>query len=421
MPGPAVDLDPRSLSALRARLEEVEHELDELDYRRIGLTLHAGALRAALDEADDRAARAEARRATLERDAIFAVQGWAPTARVAALRAYAREQRLAVTAEPPGPADQPPTLLANPPALRGGEGLVTFYRTPGYRMWDPSKAVFLGFVAFFGMILSDAGYGLVLGLGLLLAWKRLGRAQGGLRGLLAALVLSCVLYGVLVGSYFGLTPPKGSLLAAVHVLHAEDQTQMMLLSIAVGVAHLSIANLVTAWRRRRSAAALAPLGWTAVVLGGFGAFVARSRPDLARLGLGGVAVGLALVLLFSSPHPLTLAPKALLARLGEGLKSLTEISKVFGDVLSYLRLFALGLAAIKLAEAFNSLAASSFALPVVGVALGVAVLVVGHVINLAMGIMGGVVHGLRLNVIEFFNWSLPDEGERYRAFVKKAA
>jgi len=89
-------------------------------------------------------------------------------------------------------------------------------------------------------------------------------------------------------------------------------------------------------------------------------------------------------------------------------------------VLSYLRLFALGLAAVKLAEAFNSLAASSFALRGVGVLLGILVLLVGHVINLAMGIMGGVVHGLRLNVIEFFNWSLPEEGEPYRAFSKKA-
>ena len=421
MPGTTVDLDPRSLSSLRARLDEVDHELDELDYRRIGLTLHAGALRGALDEADDRAARAEARRATLERDALFAVQGWAPVSRVEALREYARARRLAVTVEPPGPSDRPPTLLENPPALRGGEGLVTFYRTPGYRMWDPSQAVFLSFTVFFGMILSDAGYGLVLGLGLLLAWKRLGRAQGGLRGLLVALVLSSIVYGVLVGSYFGLTPPPGSPLAAAHVLHADDQGQLMLISIAVGVAHLSIANLITAWRRRRSLSALAPIGWTAVILGGFLTFVGRGRPELTRLGLGGVAAGLALVLLFSSQHPVSLAPRALLARLAEGLKSLTEVSKVFGDVLSYLRLFALGLAAIKLAEAFNSLAASSFAVPVVGVVLGVAVVLVGHVINLAMGIMGGLVHGLRLNVIEFFNWSLPEEGELYRAFSRKAA
>ena len=99
---------------------------------------------------------------------------------------------------------------------------------------------------------------------------------------------------------------------------------------------------------------------------------------------------------------------------------MTEVSKAFGDVLSYLRLFALGLAAIKLAEVFNSLAGSSFKSRGLGVLLGLLILLIGHTINFSMGIMSGVVHGLRLNLIEFFNWSLPEEGERFQAFVKKA-
>jgi V/A-type H+-transporting ATPase subunit I len=77
------------------------------------------------------------------------------------------------------------------------------------------------------------------------------------------------------------------------------------------------------------------------------------------------------------------------------------------------------LASIKLAEAFNDLAATSFAFRGVGVLLGLLTLLVGHSINFAMGIMSGVVHGLRLNLIEFFNWSLPEEGEVFRAFDKK--
>jgi V/A-type H+-transporting ATPase subunit I len=80
----------------------------------------------------------------------------------------------------------------------------------------------------------------------------------------------------------------------------------------------------------------------------------------------------------------------------------------------------LGLASIKLAEAFNGLAASSFASRGAWVLLGLLVLLVGHSINFAMGIMSGVVHGLRLNLIEFFNWSLPEEGEQFLPFEKKA-
>jgi vacuolar-type H+-ATPase subunit I/STV1 len=78
------------------------------------------------------------------------------------------------------------------------------------------------------------------------------------------------------------------------------------------------------------------------------------------------------------------------------------------------------LASFKLAEVFNQLAATSFESRGAGVLLGVLILLVGHGINFAMGIMGGVVHSLRLNVIEFFNWSLPEEGQRFEALVKKA-
>jgi V/A-type H+-transporting ATPase subunit I len=83
-------------------------------------------------------------------------------------------------------------------------------------------------------------------------------------------------------------------------------------------------------------------------------------------------------------------------------------------------LFALGLASIKLAEAFNGLAMTSFHSKGVGLLLGLLVLLIGHSINFGMGILSGVVHGLRLNLIEFFNWSLPEEGERFHPFGKKA-
>jgi V/A-type H+-transporting ATPase subunit I len=425
MPVAPVSLPPQRLSSLRARIDEVERELGDLDYRRIGLTLHREALADSLDEADDRAARDRAGRVALERDRLFALRGWAPATLVPALRKFASDRRLAVTVEPPGPEDDPPTLLDNPPALRGGEGMVTFYRTPAYRMWDPSRAVFFAFAAFFGMIFSDAGYGLVLGLLTLAGWRRLGRSPGGatLRGVLVALVASSIVYGVLVGSFFGVTPPKGSWLARAHVLDAGDQRQMMLISLGVGVVHLTSANLVAAWERRRTSRALSSLGWALALVAAFVTALAKTTSGLARwasLGFGGLALGGLLVLLFSSDRPLSLAPRAILGRLLDGLHGLTESSKAFGDVLSYLRLFALGLASIKLAEAFNHLAASSFALRGVGILLGLVVLLVGHVINFAMGIMGGVVHGLRLNVIEFFNWSLPEEGALFHAFSRKA-
>jgi V/A-type H+-transporting ATPase subunit I len=104
------------------------------------------------------------------------------------MRRLSAERRLALTSEPPAARDNPPTLLDNPRALRGGEGLVEFYTTPAYRLWDPSESVFFAFALFFGMILSDAGYAAILGVILLAKWRRMGRTASGrsLRGVFAA-------------------------------------------------------------------------------------------------------------------------------------------------------------------------------------------------------------------------------------------
>jgi len=424
MPVAPVSLEHKSLSFLRSRLEKVERELEELDYRRIGMTLYNDILRNFLDEADNRAAREQAARKVLERDHVFAVQGWSPAERASALRRYASDSQLAVIIEEPGPHDSPPTLLRNATLLSSGEDMVTFYKTPSYRMWDPSKAVFAAFAVFFAMIFSDAGYGLLLGIILAATWKRLGRSAGGrgMRGLLLTLAAASTIYGILVGTYFGVKPEAGTRLAALQILNVEDQGLMMWISLGVGALHLGYANLVSAWRRK-SSASLGAVGWACIFLGGFCAGLGKSYTDLAWLfvpGWVGLGLGGFLVLFFSSEQPFSLALKPLLHRFLEGLKGVTELSKAFGDLLSYLRLFALGLASIKLAEAFNSLAASSFEIRGLGVLLGLLILVIGHGINFSMGVMGGVVHGLRLNVIEFFNWSLPEEGEQFQAFAKKS-
>src|SRR5262249_1802826 len=160
---------------------------------------------------------------------LFAVQGWAPEARAAALRQFAADHGLAVTIAAPGPQDTPPTLLANPPALRGGEDLITFYMTPAYRMWDPSKAVLFAFSGFFAMVFGDAGYGVLLGSILWAMWKRLGATASsrGLRSVMLTLVICSIVYGVLLGSYWGVEPAAGSWLASLKMLNANDQAGMM--------------------------------------------------------------------------------------------------------------------------------------------------------------------------------------------------
>jgi V/A-type H+-transporting ATPase subunit I len=106
-----------------------------------------------------------------------------------------------------------------------------------------------------------------------------------------------------------------------------------------------------------------------------------------------------------------------LPRLMHGFLGLTKISGAFGDILSYLRLFALGLASASLATAFNNMAAGIHSgMPRIGLLFALLVLLLGHSLNLLLGISSGVIHGLRLNVIEFFNWGLKDDGRRFAPF-----
>ena len=103
-----------------------------------------------------------------------------------------------------------------------------------------------------------------------------------------------------------------------------------------------------------------------------------------------------------------------------GLIALTKITSAFGDALSYLRLFALGLASASLAVAFNDLAHQvRSALPGFGILFALLVLLIGHGLNFLLAIVSGFIHGLRLNFIEFFNWSIPEEGRPFRAFARK--
>jgi len=372
-------------------------------------------------EADDRAVLEHAGKQTLEDSGVFAVQGWAPRAALAQIEQFANEHGLALSVEEPGPEDNPPTLLANPEPLAGGEGAVTLYMTPGYRTWDPSIVVFFSFAVFFAMILSDAGYAAMLGVLLVPLWRPLGPTRSGtrLRNLILAMVLASLGYGAMVGSYFGLSPVEGSFLAPLQVLDANDHTQMMRLTVIIGALHLMLANVVTAWRYRRSPRFLAPLGWVAMILGGLIAGIKMNARD--PLGIALVVGGAGAVLLFSSERPLSIHRIGdLIMRLLEGLKELTNISKAFGDVLSYLRLFALGLASARLAVTFNELAGATSKLRGIGLLLAILILGVGHALNFVLAVMGGVVHGLRLNCIEFFGWSLPEEGYPFQAFCKKA-
>lgn len=416
MPVERVRTGARSLTTLKARRETVEIALEDLAAERSALTRWLTLFATRLASIEDGAARDQAERQTLDDGPLFALQGWIPDNRAADLERFVDRWDLVLTVVPAGPDDRPPTLMQNVAPLDGGQDLVRFYTTPGYRDWDPSTSVFLAFTLFFAMILADAGYAAIIGIIMLAFWKRMGGSASGrrLRVLFAAMTGATALWGVFSGSYFGVAPPPTSLPGAVNFIDMNDYDAMMKLSVAIGVIHLGYACVSTAWHRRGQSDAIAPIGWLIMILGGASFYLVAGVPAAVSYGL--LALGAILVLGFAKPHAKPLG------RAVGGLMALTQVSALFGDVLSYLRLFALGLASGSLAIAFNDLGGQvAEALPGVGLLLALIVLIIGHGLNFVLGIMSGFVHGLRLNFIEFFKWSLSDEGTAFRPFARRAA
>jgi V/A-type H+-transporting ATPase subunit I len=158
---------------------------------------------------------------------------------------------------------------------------------------------------------------------------------------------------------------------------------------------------------------LSSVGWISIICGGFALGISSTLTlaGLQELGIALMAIGALLVVWFTAPRARPFA------RLLHGLEGLTRLSGALGDVLSYLRLFALGLGSASLAIEFNHMALGVYeGYPGIGLLFALLILVLGHGINLALGITGGVIHGLRLNVIEFFNWGLKEEGTLYKPF-----
>ena len=411
-------ISPEDLSY---RLRQAEIQLEDVEAEHESLSRWIDLLGQNLAQAEDQTNLNKAAQQTSIEDGIVMVQGWMPERDLGRLQNFTAQQGLAYLAEPPQPDEEPPTLLENPMELKGGEALVTFYETPGYRTWDPSTVVFFSFAVFFAMILADAGYALLLLAGLAYLWKRLGNTTAGrsIRIYAAVLLGTSVIYGIMIGSYFGINPGVDSLLGTLKILDLNDFQSMMQLSLIIGCLHLALANGVLAYRIGSFPANAKPLGWLGVIFAAIVLILTSGAAPWQNLAIGVCGAGIAVIVLFTGTRKVDSLP-SLLIRLFQGVSGLTNFTKLFGDILSYLRLFALGLATGSLALTFNNLAQQVIdGVPVLGLLLGLLILLLGHAITLGMGILACFVHGVRLNVIEFFNWGLPVEGYPFHAFASK--
>lgn len=341
-------------------------------------------------------------------DLVTTFVGFAPTDCDAQLCAEFDRMDVIYVKEDAVKDDNPPIKMKGNWFTRMFTVLTDMYGRPVYDEFDPTPYISIFFTLFFAMCMGDAGYGLML----LILGIGMKKMLGDLAPLVTTLGGATLIMGIVLHTFFGMDistaawVPAGLKKCMITGSIAGYDAQM-LFSILIGVIHLCIAMLLKAiYSVRKSGfmASLGTLGWTLLIVGGVivGGFallgvIGATATKWTVIVLGAIsALG---IFLFNDIH------RNPLINIGSGLyETYNTVTGLLGDVLSYLRLYALGLAGGMLGNAFNSLGTTLLGIEVPGLNIigCVLILVFGHVLNLAMCCLGAFVHPLRLNFLEFF-------------------
>ena len=398
--------------ALAENLAALEKERQEIEQRIAGL----GGKREALLEASDRAAialrREEAKSRLVGTDKVFLLEGWLPADRCAALEKALEPFTCAIETREPTEDEYPqvPVQLKNNKLTRPLNMVTEMYSLPAYGTLDPNPLMALFFILFYGIMMADMGYGLLMMIASVIISKkyRPKGTSGELFSLLGLCGISTFIMGALTGGFFGdfLTQlvaivSPGTVFALPKLFDPLDDLTMILIgSMALGmvqiVTGMAISLIEKCKRKKFLDAFFEEITWWIVFIG------------IALLALGkGAAVlyvGCALVLL----GPIVQ---------GKGWGKLTgvfgslynHVTGYFGDILSYTRLMALMLAGSVIAQVFNMLAAMPG-----NVIAFIIISMLGNAMNFGLNLLGCYVHDLRLQCLEFFNKFYVDGGKPFR-------
>lgn len=399
-------------------------------------------------------------------DNLFAVQGWVPHDKISELEEVVRAKNVFYDEIAIEDKDVIPTFLENEGMNRVGEDLVHIYDTPSITDKDPSLWVLCFFALFFAFIVGDGGYGLILlCVALYFGYKFKGGKGIGRRMLKLSVVLctACIIWGFLTTSFLGFSIPyesplrKVSLLTwmaekkieyhqknndavfkewvtkfpelekatspeqvvaiatkvdkgkRVHVLLNDfTDTILMELALLIGIIHLCFSFLRNLKRNKTG------IGWVIAIIGGyfyFPYYLGASSAFNFLTGISPQAVGPEGLYMMIGGTVLATVISIYQNRLLGLLEPMTGI-QIFADVLSYLRLYALGLAGAIVSATINELAGGLF------IVFAVPLILLGHIVNIILAIMGGVIHGLRLNFLEWYRWSFEGGGKMFNPLRK---
>jgi len=419
---PAPDSD---FAAIEKQIADLEAQVKQKEHRLAQLKWHEPVLQAELDKTlsklDLHLAHESGEKAAEDYLTVF--EGFAPAVNEPALRDMLEKENVFYLEDKAKVDDNPPIKLKNNKFVSMFELLTDMYGRPKYDEFDPTVFISIFFMLFFAFCMGDAGYGLVLILGSLALKKKLGK----IAPLGITLGIATTIIGVLFHTFFSVDmlewswipeAVKKCMLPSKISFMGSEYDGAMVLALLVGIVHICLAMIVKTYQSTKVkgfANSLGTWGWTLLIVGGIIvgglALMGVLEKEVTKwviIILGGLsALG---IFFLNDLH------RNSLLNVGSGLwETYNTATGLLGDVLSYLRLYALGLAGAKLGEAFNAIGLQALGDGGVGWVWFILIVVIGHVLNVAMCILGAFVHPLRLNFLEFFkNSGYEGTGRKYK-------
>ncbi|MEW5901539.1 MAG: hypothetical protein AB1715_08780, partial [Acidobacteriota bacterium] len=396
------------IAADRRAIERIKEEIGRLEREAEELSIHREKLARLYDLYHNERERILSSRLLGETEKVIYLEGWVMAADEGKLRAvlepYAEASDLCL--RPPHLDEEPPVMLDNPKPVRPFEVITRLYGLPQRGTIDPTLPLAPFFFIFVGLCLSEAGYGAVISLLSLLYWKSAKPKGNALlfTRLLFLLGISNIILGTLVGGWFGFPIRKLLLIDAL-----QEPMKFIILALGLGFIQVwfsTLLGLIGGLKQKNTIQAIFVQGGWLLLVPSLVIYALTKNGTAGILALAGAAG----VVFFAAPK------RNPLARFFGGLYSLYDISKYVGDILSYTRLFALGLSTGVIAMVVNTLARTALGIPGVGWLFAALVFLFGHVFNLFISFLGAFVHSMRLQFVEFFARFFQPGGKPFRPF-----
>lgn len=421
-------LPPYSLERVQVLCEETEQALaDNEEQLKVLAEKELSSLRAALKEVNGEMefSKVMLNTESTTGEKLMLLQGWAPASKTKEIAEWLDAQHVYYDVTSPVPGDNVPIQLNNKGFFAWFEPICKLYMLPKYNELDLTPFFAPFFMVFFGLCLGDSGYGLFLFLGATLYrlfTKNISATMKPILSLIQILAVSTFFCGLLTGTFFGaniydINLPFFQKMKDALFMDNNDMFQLSLILGAVQILFGMILKAVNQGIQFGFKYAIATIGWIILLIScAIGALLPAIMPLGGTVHLCILGVAAAMIFLFNSPG------KNIFMNIGLGFwDSYNMATGLLGDVLSYVRLFALGLSGGILAGVFNSLAVGMSPDNVIaGPIVMVLIFVIGHSINIFMNVLGAMVHPMRLTFVEFFkNSGYEGGGKEYKPFKNK--